>query len=262
MRYLRSLPLVIASAVVLGIPLPGQDIVMIQRLSFPLMDLGLIADSVRGAGIVAVPSINSNVGWDHAKIVWLRFDPDSLIPWLDVAKAYLVTAPGASTPNGIRWAPPLSPVHGPGGLSFGRMVLRGELRDQRYLLVSDSAKQWNLEITRYQADKLLNGLLEVASLSRLSPSSHHDWVNADSVDVKPSYKSKLSSHPGLSGRVYLQVVVDSTGLADMSTYATIIASDTLVEAEARRAIAEAHFRPAMRAGHPVRVLVEQTISWK
>jgi len=258
----RSLWLGAVTAILLTAPLAAQNIVLVRQLSFPLMDFGLIADSVSGAQVVAAPGVNSNVGGNHAKFVWLRFSPDSLIPWLDVARTYLETAPNASTPDGIRWAPTLSPVKGSGGLSFGRMVRRGELRDQRYLMVSDSANQWNLEISAYQVGDLLSGLLEVASLSTLSPDSPHRDSDPVDVDVKPSYKSKLSSHTlGLSGRVLFLVVVDSTGVADMSTYATIIASDSLLEADAKRAVAGARFNPGMRAGHPVRVLVCQTITW-
>jgi len=138
------------------------------------------------------------------------------------------------------------------------MIYHGEPRAQRYLLVADSVHQWKLEISAEEASKLLNGLLEVASLSRLNA----DSLSRDRrLDVNPSVKSQPAPTTGLQGRVVYLVMVDSTGVADMGTYSTVIASDSLVEADARRVAAGSRFKPGMEAGHPVRVLVCQTISW-
>jgi len=49
-------------ALLLATPLAAQNIVLVRQLSFPLMDFGLIADSVGGAELVAAPGVHSEQG--------------------------------------------------------------------------------------------------------------------------------------------------------------------------------------------------------
>jgi hypothetical protein len=229
------------------------------------MDFGLLADSTAGVTLVGAPGARSEQG-RHPRVIWLRFDPDSLIPWLDLAAAYLNEPPREQEPEGIRWAPRLAPIRGTGGISFGRKIRHRQWLNVRYFMIADSVDNWIVEITPDQSRTFLNELLEVGSLSRyVAPTAEHDTAQVHlpgDVDVKPSVVSQpQTSWLGTDGRVVLQFVIDTTGAPEMNTFLAVIASDSTLEAEARRVIAGSRFHPGRRDGRPVRTLVDQTISW-
>jgi TonB family protein len=62
---------------------------------------------------------------------------------------------------------------------------------------------------------------------------------------------------GMEGMVRATYVVDTTGLVDTTTVEIILSSDPRFTESVRTALGQARFRPAIRAGKPVRQLVEQ-----
>jgi TonB family protein len=74
--------------------------------------------------------------------------------------------------------------------------------------------------------------------------------------VAPAYPPELLAR-GAEGTVYVQFVVDTTGLVDTTSVRVLSSADPLFEASVRAALSSMQFRPAKRSGHKVRQLVEQ-----
>lgn len=88
---------------------------------------------------------------------------------------------------------------------------------------------------------------------------------ADQVDVgaQPDSSTPLSPvypdsllRAGVSGQVLVEVVVDTTGAPDMSTFGVILSTNPLFTAAVRRAVVETSFSPALLDGRTVRQLVQ------
>ncbi|HTC23841.1 MAG TPA: energy transducer TonB [Gemmatimonadales bacterium] len=72
----------------------------------------------------------------------------------------------------------------------------------------------------------------------------------------PAYPPELLAR-GREGTVYVQFVVDTTGLVDTASIRILSSPDSLFEQSVRSALSSTRFRPAKRSGHKVRQLVEQ-----
>jgi TonB family protein len=62
---------------------------------------------------------------------------------------------------------------------------------------------------------------------------------------------------GMEGMVQATYVVDTTGMVDTTTVKVVLSDDPRFTESVRTALGQARFRPAIRAGKPVRQLVEQ-----
>jgi hypothetical protein len=92
--------------------------------------------------------------------------------------------------------------------------------------------------------------------------------SADQVDVpaapdsaqpvRPLYPDSLL-RAGVDGRVLVEFVVDTTGEADMETFGEVLSTHALFTVAARRAVAYAHFTPALLDGKRVRQVVQLPI---
>ena len=74
--------------------------------------------------------------------------------------------------------------------------------------------------------------------------------------VAPAYPPELLAQ-GAEGTVYVQFVVDTTGMVDTSSVRVLSSPHPQFEQSVRAALAEMRFHPAKRAGAKVRQLVEQ-----
>lgn len=72
----------------------------------------------------------------------------------------------------------------------------------------------------------------------------------------PAYPPELLAR-GAEGTVYVQFVVDTTGLVDAASVRILSSPDPQFEASVRSALSNMQFHPAKRSGHKVRQLVEQ-----
>ena len=72
----------------------------------------------------------------------------------------------------------------------------------------------------------------------------------------PAYPPELLAK-GAEGTVYVQFVVDTTGLVDTSSVRVLSSPDPQFEQSVRLALGQMQFRPAKRSGQKVRQLVEQ-----
>jgi TonB family protein len=77
----------------------------------------------------------------------------------------------------------------------------------------------------------------------------------------PVYPPELSAQ-GKEGKVDATYVVDTIGRVDTTTIQVLQSDDPRFTESVRTALGEARFRPAKRAGQPVRQLVQQRFSFK
>ena len=239
--------------------LAAQQPVLVRHFSLPAMDIGVLSDSVRGVSLVAAPSLLTPEGQQATKITWLRFAPDSLLQWLNVADAYLRAPARGNEPDGTRWAPRLTVIENQGWLSFGRRIKKHRLARELYVSMADSGYGWSFEMSQQEVDSMLHILLEAGAVSRLvkqtGMSGRGDLCENPDQPVTIVHQPKLKSES--PGRVAMQFVVDTTGWADMGTFVAIFATSPSLEEAARTAIAQSRFKPAVWRGQLVRQLVQQ-----
>jgi TonB family protein len=77
----------------------------------------------------------------------------------------------------------------------------------------------------------------------------------------PVYPPELIRR-GVEGQVEATYVVDTTGGVDTATFEVLRSDDSLFTESVRTALGEMRFRPARRAGQPVRQLVAQRFRFK
>jgi TonB family protein len=88
-----------------------------------------------------------------------------------------------------------------------------------------------------------------------------EMVQRYESSAAPVYPPELSAQ-GKEGKVDATYVVDTMGRVDTPTIQVIQSDDSLFSESVRTALGEALFRPAKRAGQPVRQLVQQRFSFK
>lgn len=83
----------------------------------------------------------------------------------------------------------------------------------------------------------------------------------DATSAAPEYPENMALRR-VEGAAVLRFVIDSTGLIDMSTVRVMSATHSAFARAVLEAMPKMKFRPASIAGRPVRLLVEQTFSFK
>lgn len=83
----------------------------------------------------------------------------------------------------------------------------------------------------------------------------------DATSAAPEYPQAMALRR-VEGTAVLRFVIDSTGLIDMSTVRVMSSTHSAFARSVLEAMPKMKFRPASIAGHPVRLLVEQTFSFK
>ncbi|MHB8838947.1 MAG: energy transducer TonB [Gemmatimonadaceae bacterium] len=92
--------------------------------------------------------------------------------------------------------------------------------------------------------------VEVDSIALIDPTSEG-----------PEYPAAMATRK-VEGATLLRFVVDSTGMIDMSTVRVISATHSAFAKAVIAAMPKMKYRPASIAGHPVRLLVEQSFSFR
>jgi TonB family protein len=77
----------------------------------------------------------------------------------------------------------------------------------------------------------------------------------------PEYPPALA-HAGIAGRVEVQYIVDTTGVAEPSSVRVLSSTHPAFEAAARASVAASRFRPARLHGRAVRQLVRQALTFR
>lgn len=232
-------------------------------VNFPLRlaDLGLISDTLSGVQVLMQPSFMTKEG-RKGQPVWLRFNPDTVLDWINSAAAAL-TRPVQNGPAvGIQWSRTLTPLGKQGGgIALGRERKKGNLEKTRWLAIGDSATGWRTALTGDQADSLLRLLMTMGIQSRLDTSSTipRRFEDVD-VPVAVVYQPR-PKWTGTYGRVATRYVVDANGNIEAASFEALLASDPALVSEARSMIMGSRFKPAQLGGTPIRQQVQQMITW-
>jgi TonB family protein len=83
----------------------------------------------------------------------------------------------------------------------------------------------------------------------------------DPTSAAPEYPEAMAQRR-LEGTAVLRFVIDSTGLVDMGTVRVISSTQAAFAKAVLMAMPRMKYRPASIAGHPVRLLVEQSFTFK
>jgi len=126
------------------------------------------------------------------------------------------------------------------------------------------------------ADLLHGASLQAGAISGLSGLGLHgaapataELLTAASVDdpvavveqPAPQYPPALEQ-AGITGRVVLEYLVDTTGRAEPGSLRTLVATYPAFEAAARATVLASRYRPARLGGRVVRQLVRQTLRFR
>ena len=99
------------------------------------------------------------------------------------------------------------------------------------------------------------------------PASHRSTVKDADRPVQvtycpvPNYPRGLAEY-GFDGHVILRFVVDTLGLPEVEHLVVSEASNPGFVPAARRAVTKCRYRPAEKAGQPVRILVQQRVVFR
>jgi peptide-methionine (S)-S-oxide reductase len=239
---------------------PAQSTLGMVHYPLRLVYLRILADTAYGLQLLAEPRGVGGSGKEPS-VVWLRFDPEAALAWLNSAAGALRAPVALGPPEALQWSPPLRPLDGRGGFLLGRHRKKGVLQKDHWLAIADSAPGWQAEITAQEADSLLRLFLVLASRSRID-SSDSAVPDKEHVDRPALLKEQSKAPRGLSGRVAAQFVVGVDGRVEEESLAVLMASTPDLVTRAAGLIRAWRFEPAQRGGVAVRQLVQQVITWR
>ncbi len=168
-----------------------------------------------------------------------------------------------------KWGQPPQLMRGPLGTQPRSLSTGGRLHRLGWALVltllpatfgqAQSSDTLSLRITPIE--------LIVDSSTAAMPASHRSveknvdqWVRVIYCPV-PRSPTALAEY-GVGGQVILRFVVDTMGLAELEDLVVVEASNSGFIEASRRAMAKCRYRPARKAGRPVRSVVQQRIHFQ
>ena len=116
------------------------------------------------------------------------------------------------------------------------------------------------------ASSALDAAAEAAAMNAMLANAYQ-LIEVDSAAVRdpssaaPAYPPELEAR-GIEGHVIIRFVVDSSGLADLTTVLTVTATHPAFDRAVRAALPRMRFRPAMVGTRPVRQLAEQLFTFE
>ena len=223
------------------------------------MDLTIVADTLYGLQLLAQPASKTVAEGTAGTLIWLRFDPDSALAWLNTAAAILRIAVPGGPADAIQWSPTLRPLDGKGGFLLGRHRRKGKLEKEHYVAVADSAPGWQADLEGREADSLLHLILTLAPQARIDSMQVLDRNRVDrpvAILQQPQPAAR-----GMRTRVAVQYVVGADGQVEAQTFVVLLAASPRLASEAWEVIRASRFEPASKGGQPVRQLLQQALVW-
>jgi hypothetical protein len=252
----QSVSVTLALCVAISGPLQSQGFRRVALVSFESLDVGVVSDTIAGLQVFATTKANRHHPYTRQRFSWLRFDPSHVQAWLPAAQATLSAAPSASESGLAVWTLPIRHIIDEyGSMAVGRNYADGSGSSTYWLLISDSASRWQVEIGRAEVDSLFRLLALLAPLSRLDSTLPGGRLR-DTVDTPVTFRGRLrlKRQPEM-GSVVVQYVVGVNGRADPQSVLVLLASNKRLVDPARRAIHRFRFTPATRGGKPVPQLI-------
>jgi TonB family protein len=148
--------------------------------------------------------------------------------------------------------------------------LGGDLEDGKYLTVPGEGRSWDLPTYGARGKRGKSGARGEAPFGpapSLVPDSVFSVLEVDEMveryawSAAPVYPSELIAL-GTEGAVRAIYVVDTLGRVDTTTIEVLESDDSLFTESVRTALGQMRFRPARRAGTPVRQRVEQKFRFR
>jgi TonB family protein len=145
-----------------------------------------------------------------------------------------------------------------------------DLQDGKEL--SGPGEGWQIRERAYGARKRggrtgAKAVLAFGPVPRLVPDTAFSVLEVDKMveryesSAAPIYPPELIAI-GMEGLVQARYIVDTTGHVDTTTVRVMRSDDPRFSESVRNALGQARFHPAIRAGKPVRQLVEQQFRFK
>ena len=148
--------------------------------------------------------------------------------------------------------------------------LGGDLDDGKYLTVPGEGRSWDLPTYGARGKRGKSGAkgeTPFGPAPSLVPDTVFSVLEVDETveryawSAAPVYPSELIAL-GTEGLVQTMYVVDTLGRVDMTTVEVLQSDDSLFTESVRTALGQMRFRPAKRAGKPVRQRVEQKFRFR
>ena len=148
--------------------------------------------------------------------------------------------------------------------------LGGDLDDGKYLTVPGEGRNWDLPSYGARGKKGKTGARgehPFGPAPSLVPDTVFSVLEVDEMveryawSAAPVYPSELIAL-GTEGAVRAVYVVDTLGRVDTMTIEVLASDDSLFTESVRTALGQMRFRPAKRAGKPVRQRVEQKFRFR
>jgi hypothetical protein len=238
----------------------AQDPPAGYRIDVELASLHVVPDTLTGLSLLMQPR-GSSRGKERAGPVWLRFQPDSALEWINSAVAAIRTPLPGDQSEGIQWSRTLLPHRDSGAVALGRSRKKGKLERTHWLAMADSASGWRFELTAGEADSLLRLLLIGGSQSRTDTSTAAPF-DESRVDRPARIVDQPAAKRRQPGQAAVQYVVGADGKAEPESFRVLLASDPGLMGETRTLVLASRFEPAERQGARVRQVVRQVIQWE
>jgi hypothetical protein len=263
----------LASVIVPNVIAAQTTVPGLRHIRWPLLDIVILPDSSSGLWFLVAPNPRAVQWTDHgSSLVDLGLDPIVALQWATLART--LTGDGTNGAPGARTAlPALQDVRSPEFVLLAKNPNPAAANEALIFLVSDSSShtQWKTFISPAQLDTLLTAL-ETAARDRQAtwnPSSPEASAINDSVDVpvqvvfqpEPKFPGHMAA-TGREGRVWMSYVVDTTGRTVTGSLRPLLSDDPLFTQAAIDALMHSKFKPAFRAGRPVRHRVFQVINFR
>lgn len=148
--------------------------------------------------------------------------------------------------------------------------LGGDLDDGKYLTIPGEGRSWELPTYGARGKRGKSGAkgeTPFGPAPSLVPDTVFSVLEVDETveryawSAAPIYPSELIAL-GTEGLVQAEYVVDTLGRVDMTTVEVLRSDDSLFTESVRTALGQMRFRPAKRAGKPVRQRVEQKFRFR
>ncbi|MFI5209171.1 MAG: energy transducer TonB [Gemmatimonadales bacterium] len=244
------------------------------RVSWPLIDFVVVADTAFGVRVFMAPSLRSAQGAEHSAVHDLSLDPMYVHQWTAVAEQGIQQPwpdPRPSTPMPVAAAMP--------ALGGGAYLVLGKdpspnAQAPFLLIYHDSVSHagWTAYASQNQVSQLLIALDDVASRSRYDPAAR---TRADSLGrvegprevqqvprLLSMHRLVFPSSEHQEGRVWVEYVVGTQGLVEAPTIEIILSDGPGFTDAVRAALGSAVYDPGRVDGAAVRVLCFQVFTFR
>lgn len=267
---MATMRLILVVAALLATPfarVSSQADSSITRFAWEWAELLTFSDTTAGVHLWLAPRPHAPHA-DDVRPVELSDDflPDSVSAWLTATRSLrAVGTPPAQRRAGTIVRSGL--LRGHGGTQIVVELALGADSDRDandVLIIPRRGARLRFDLESDQMDGFLRALAAAASTARVvpeSPAMELDRVTSAALDSHAT-KARLRYPDALvgqriEGEVWVQFDVDSSGVADMTTYRVLFANHQEFEVAVRQYLGEARFTPELRNGVPTRSRVVQ-----